>query len=331
MTLKGKLKTIDITKEWATALFPIDKEPKITTLDRPLIIQSSCPGWQIGGSSYPAVPCTIEEQAKVISESVKAGAVAIHVHPRDPKTCLAQINAALLKEVLDAVFEKTGDCLTFMHTWYPHQNGDVDYIAETEELLEWGNGNKYVQGTVIIPVGGGISHLRSIFTHKSTGEGLKWLEANSIKPLYQLYDTSAQLHFKQYMDDGTSTWKPYCLFINLGKHDSTAIHQDPESFCNAIANLEIVRKTFPGAIYGWRSGGRNWLPILIMGIMLGVDIVQVGIEDAYWRWPHSDEVIKSNVDTVKWTVEIANLLGRRVVTDPEEARKICGLKLTSKI
>ncbi len=266
-----------------------------------------------------------------LAESVKAGAVAIHVHPRDPKTCLTQINAALLKEVLDDVFDKVGDCLTFSHTWYPHTNGDVDYITETEELLEWGQGNKYTQGTVILPVGTALEEQRSIFGRKTTGEGIRWLEAHSVKPLYQLYDTSAQLHFKEYMDDGTSTWEPYCLFINLGKHDSTAIHQDPGSFLNAIANLDIVKKTFPNAIYGWRSGGRNWLPIFIMGIMLGVDVVQVGIEDAYWRWPHRDEIISKNSECVKWTVEIANILGRRVVTDPDEARKICGMKLTSKL
>ncbi|MFC1938130.1 3-keto-5-aminohexanoate cleavage protein [Chloroflexota bacterium] len=329
--MKGKLKAIATTKEQAMAMFPIDKEPKISTLDRPLIIQSSCPGWQIGGSRFPAVPCTIDEQAREIADSVKAGAVAIHVHPRDPKTCLAQISGALLKEVLDATFDKVGDCVTFSHTWYPHPGGDVDYVTETEELLEWGQGNKYVQGSVVLPVGRASQGTRSIFSHRTTGEGIKWLEAHSVKPLYQLYDTSAQLHFKDYMDSGISTWKPFNLHINLGKHDSTAIHQDPGSFLNAIANLDIVKKTFPNAIYGWRSGGRNWLPLLIMGVMLGVDIVQVGIEDAYWRWPHRDEIIQKNSECVKWAVEIANILGRRVVTDPNEARKICGIKLTSKL
>ena len=329
--MRGKMEPIIMTKERVTKMFPVDKEPKIMTLNKPLIIQVSCPGWQIGGARFPAVPCTIEEQAKELADSIKAGAVVIHVHPRNPKTCLTEINTALLKEVLDATFDKVGDCVTFSHTWYPHANGDVDYITDTEELLEWGQGNKYCQGTVILPVGHAAEAEKSTFSHKTTGEGLKWLEAHDVKPLYQLYDTSAQLHFKDYMDRGVSTWKPYNLHVNLGKHDSTAIHQDPESFLNAIANLEIVKKTFPNAIYGWRSGGRNWLPLLMMGIMLGVDLVQVGIEDAYWRWPHRDEIIEKNSECVKWAVEIANILGRRVVTDPNEARAICGVKLTSKL
>jgi len=139
------------------------------------------------------------------------------------------------------------------------------------------------------------------------------------------------VHFKQLFDKGALSTKPWNLIINLGKHDSTAIHQDPGSYLNAIANLDIVQKTFPGAVYGWRTGGRNWFPIAVLGIMMGVEVVQAGIEDAYWRWPHRDELIPKASESVKWIVEIANLLGRRVVTDPNEARKICGIKLTSKL
>ena len=75
----------------------------------------------------------------------------------------------------------------------------------------------------------------------------------------------------------------------------------------------------------------NMRTIMTMGIMMGVDLVQVGLEDAYWRWPHRDELIESSAESVKWAVDIANVMGRRVVTDPNEARKIMGIKLTSKL
>jgi uncharacterized protein (DUF849 family) len=140
-----------------------------------------------------------------------------------------------------------------------------------------------------------------------------------------------QVHFKQLFDAIGNLSKPLQLDINLGKHDSTAIHQDPGSYLNAIANLDIVQKTFPGEFYGWRTGGRNWLPIMTLGIMMGVELVQVGLEDAYWRWPHRDELIESSAESVKWVVDIANVLGRRVVTDPSEARRLMGIKLTTKL
>jgi uncharacterized protein (DUF849 family) len=318
--VKGKMPPIPVSPEQAQAMFPVDQEPRITTMDKPLLIMSSCPGWQIGGKRYPAVPFTIEDQAQEIADSFNAGAVGHHVHPRDPKTGLAQISAALLKQVLDASFDKVGDFVTMSHTWYPREGG-IDYIVDTEELLEWGEGNKYCQGAVVLPFSNNV--------RANVDKGLRWLEAHDVKPLFEFYDTSAQLHFKQLMDEGAAK-PPYAIHVNLGKHDSTAIHQDPGSYLNAIANLDIVKRTFPGAHIGWRTGGRNWLPIMVLGVIMGVDVVQVGIEDAFWRWPHRDEIIKKNSDSVKWAVDIANILGRRVVTDPNEARRIMDMKLTSK-
>ena len=320
--VRGKMPPIVVTEQQATRMFPVDEEPRITTMDKPLIIMSSCPGWQIGGKRYPAVPFTIEDQAQEIADSFNAGAVAHHVHPRDPKTGLAQINSALLKQVLDASFDKVDDFVTMSHTWYPRE-GVVDYMVDTEELLEWGEGNLYCQGSVVLPFSGAAAR-------DAVDKGVRWLEDHDVKPLFEFYDTSAQLHFKQLMDKGMGK-QPYVIHINLGKHDSTAIHQDPGSYLNAIANFDIVKQTFPGAHIGWRTGGRNWLPILVLGIMMGVEVAQVGIEDAFWRWPHRDELIKKNSESVKWAVDIANILGRRVVTDPSEARRQMDMKLTSKL
>lgn len=321
--LKGKYPPITVTPETANRMFPVQDEPKIMTMAHPLIIQCSSPGWQIGGKRYPAVPFSIADQARDLADSINAGAVAIHVHPRNPKNGLAMINAALLKQVLDATFDKVGDCVTMSHTWYPH-SGIKDYIVDTQDLLEWGDGNKYCQGALVLPFSGANETV-------AVEKGVRYLDDNHVKPLFELYDTSAYLEFKRMIDAVGGLSQPLNLDINLGKHDATAIHQDPGSYLNAIANLDIVKKTFPNQFYGWRTGGRNWLPIMTLGIMMGVDLVQVGIEDAYWRWPHRDELIESSAESVKWAVDIANVMGRRIVTDPEEARNIMGMKLTSKL
>jgi 3-keto-5-aminohexanoate cleavage enzyme len=329
--MPGKYDVVTMTKEAATRMFPVDKEARISTLDKPVFIESACPGWQIGGNRFPAVPCTVKDQIREISDSVKAGAGVVHIHPRDPETCMMQINPSLLKEIMDGVFNEVGDCVTWNHSWYPVRDGEIDYITETNELLEMGDGNKYIQGSVVLPVGRFSGMGNSSFTHKATGAGLKWMEAHSVKPIYQLYDTYSHFHFKRFMDDNTSVAKPYVFNLHMGKHDSHSIHQDPWSFMQAITNVNMVKATIPDSIIGMYSGGRNWLPLMIMGMMLGVDVVRVGIEDCYWMWPHKDEVIKKNSDTVKIAVDVANILGREVITDPNQIRKICGMKLTSKL
>ena len=103
----------EITKDIASYMFPVENEPRIPTMDKPLIIESACPGWQEGGNRFPAVPITITDQIKAQVESVRAGAILVHVHPRDPKTGQSvEGNHNLLKEILDGVFDEVGDCIT---------------------------------------------------------------------------------------------------------------------------------------------------------------------------------------------------------------------------
>ena len=110
------------------------------------------------------------------------------------------------------------------------------------------------------------------------------------------------------------------------------IHKDPWSFLQLLTNYNMVLDTIgQDSIVGVYPGGRNWLPVLVFGLLLGAPLVRVGIEDCYWIYPHKDDVIKKNSDMVVLVREIAERLGRRVVTDPYEARKILGLKLTSSI
>lgn len=321
--VRGSMPPVTVSEAQANRMFPVHNEPKIMTMAKPLIIQCSSPGWQVGGKRYPAVPFSIEDQAQDLADAVRAGAIGLHVHPRNPKNGLAMINSALLKQVLDATFDKVGDVVTMSHTWYPRPDTGVDYIVDTNELLEWGEGNRYCQGSLVLPFNNSV--------RKNVEKGVKWLDEHDVKPLFQLYDTSAQMLFRELIDSVGGLKEPMSMDINLGKHDSLAIHHDPGSYLNAIANLDNVKQMFPNQFYGWRTGGRNWLPIMTLGIMMGVELVQVGIEDAYWRWPHRDELIESSAESVKWAVDIANVLGRRVVTDANEARKLLGMKLTSKV
>lgn len=324
--MKVEISTV-LTPERVSAHFPIEKEPRIPTLDKPVIIESAYPGWQAGGTRFPAIPRTIEEQIKEIVESVKAGAIAIHVHPRDPKTGNAVVDPHLLHRILEPVFEQV-DCVTLMHTWAAKE--EADYISETQVLLELGRGNKYCQGSVVLPVGY-LSVTGAYHSQPAVTEGVKFLEANRIKPIYQLYDTYVIWGLKQkILDTGISTWKPYVFNLHMGKHHSHAIQRDPWAFLQLITNFNMVAETAPDSIIGVYPGGRNWLPVATLGLLMGAQLIRVGIEDCYWVYPHKDEIIKKNSEMVELVAGIARQLGRKVVTDAKEARRILGLELTSK-
>ena len=317
-------------RDMVTEKFPVDMEPRLRTMNKPLIVESACPGWQVGGPRFPAVPIKLEDQIREQVESVKAGAMIVHVHPRDPKTGQAQMNHRLLAKILDGVFAEVGDCIMFTQSYYPVRNAEVDYITGTQKLLELGSGNKYVQGSLLVPIGHHTTGQPSYVSANCTIEGVKWLEAHHVKPIYQLFDTQSHIGFKNCLfDRRIASWEPHVLNIQAGKHDALVINQDPWSYLQLITNINILKENIPRSVVGIYPGGRNWLPMAVMGILLGADVVRVGIEDCYWMYPHKNEIIKKHSDVVKMTVEIARMLGRKVVTDAKVARKILGLKLTS--
>jgi 3-keto-5-aminohexanoate cleavage enzyme len=318
-------------------------DPQIPTMGRKLIIEAASPGhhpallWeQFGIRNMP--PWTLEEQAEAIIECGKAGAAAIHIHARDPfsehnyevaagRAMSAELTAALL----DLVYREV-DMVPLGHAWHPRDWEDLaeaDFIAPTKELLDIGNGNKYIQGNVVPTWINPMSRrglLSSWFTADALTKGITYLEENNVKPLIGLHIDHFFWFKRGILDRGVMQTRPH-LNIQEGKHGVNRSFADPMAHLNLITSIELVRKTVPDCTIGLHAGGRNWLPMTALGIMLGVDLVRVGIEDQFWSCPHKDEVIKRPVEAVEKVVQIAQALERDIAT-PDEAREILGIKVT---
>lgn len=135
-----------------------------------------------------------------IVESIRAGAVAIHVHPRDPATGLVDsLNYKLLCEVLAGVFAEVKDVVTLNHTWtFDLETHVVDYIKGTAQVMEVAGGNKYCQASVVLPIDRMGMH-NQYFTRQATKDGVQWLEENQVKPLFMCYDTYAHIGFRDHI------------------------------------------------------------------------------------------------------------------------------------
>ncbi|EMR73060.1 hypothetical protein MCGE09_00495, partial [Thaumarchaeota archaeon SCGC AB-539-E09] len=117
-------------------------EPRIPTMDKKLIIEAAIPGWiptwwfrKYGIKNLPpggdGGPTCIQEQADAMVECVKAGAAAIHTHPRHPSDGLTRIHAPkVLTSTMDAAFEEV-DFITAHHTWdfNLRHSWETDYIS----------------------------------------------------------------------------------------------------------------------------------------------------------------------------------------------------------
>lgn len=328
-------------------MHPIEFDEKITTLDKPLIIESACPGWQSthwgpsglyrvepkgyeeGGVRYAAIPVSIEDQVNTDLESVKAGAAALHHHPRDPNSGIAKSltpqHVPLMHEVYEKIFKLT-DAITLEHTWKWGPDRSADYISETDQLIELGHGNRYCQGAVVLWPPGNTYPPNYM---KTVQEGIKFMEANHVKPIHKLRSSYNVREMQRVLlDTGVMTQKPFILVHDMGHPYGWPMDMDPWMPIDLIASIMQTKQRIPDSIIGVYSGGRNWLPITYTAILAGVDLVRAGIEDTYWMYPHKDEIVQSNVECIKKVVDFCNLIGRRVAT-VDEARQIMGIKLTS--
>lgn len=152
-------------------MHPIEFEERISTLDRPLIIESACPGWQpkywgpreiypaeplgyeAGGVRFAAVPISIDEQVKANVEAVQIGAAAIHFHPRDPELGISLsmspksrvMHTKLMSEILSRTFSEV-DVVTLQHTWKAAGPPPTNYKQETGKTLA-AHGIDYISDT----------------------------------------------------------------------------------------------------------------------------------------------------------------------------------------
>jgi 3-keto-5-aminohexanoate cleavage enzyme len=355
----------DIKKR--TGMHPVELEDRIMTLSKPLIIESACPGWQPkywgpremylyeppgytgeGNVRFEAVPCSLETTAREQIEAVNAGAAAVHTHPRDPETCIGIPNTPLVSqmipaavEIYDMIFAEV-DAVTMEHTWKP-AGGVVpkDFVTETprlmrdgaditSDMLEYirlGGGNKYCQG-VLITWPPGNSYPPGFA--KTAQDAVRVMEENNVKPINKVRSSYHVRHMKRMLiDTGIMSKKPFVIIHDMGHPFGWPLDIDPWMPIDLISSIMQTRQRIPDSVIGVYSGGRNWLPITMTAILAGVDIVRVGIEDCYWWYPHRDDVIESNVETVKRTVDFCHMIGREVAT-PRQARDIMGITLTSK-
>lgn len=305
-------------------VFPIEKEHRIPTLDKPLIIESAFPGW-LPPHVNPNVPMDREGIVREILDSIDAGAGAIHVHPRDPKDGALLMDVPALKELMDPIFEARGDVFTWNHTWIGNPMEPIDYKPHTQEALKLGNGNKYCMGSVVLITGNPGDRDQTLFgDEQAVKEGVPFLEQHGVKPIFQIYDTHGiEWLAREIIEPGLAQWKPFMCCLHMGKHHATYIGQDPWSHLQLITSMGMLKSAIPDSVMGLRAGGRNWLPITVAAISMGVDMVGVGQEDCLWMYPHKDEIIKKNSTTISKVVTIARELGREVAS-PAQIKSILG-------
>ena len=330
---------VDETKK----VFDAHNEPADAAMDKPLIINACVSGAFINRTHNPNLPVLAEEVAKDVAAAYNAGAAMWHFHPRDPETETIFIpvdkRVKLHKEWCDAVFDVAPDIITDVGAIYvspPKLIGPLveeqSILAETrmspivEPLVKLGANHRYIEIAIILchtaALGRGGSFLS--FNNKAgITSDVKYLQSKGIRLEFSPFKHSDVQDVIDWAIEPNLAKTPIILDTLLGVHNSPT----PKPTMEALEMLFTYVRMLPkqkGVLWQSLVGGRFWLPLVVTSIMLGADIVRVGIEDAVYRYPHRNDILQSCGQVIEAVAGIARHLGREIAT-PSEARKILGL------
>jgi 3-keto-5-aminohexanoate cleavage enzyme len=301
-------------------------EPRLTTMNKKLIINVAPTGSFTSRQQNPLQPYTMDENVRAAVEACRAGAAVWHCHAREPDG-LPSKDPIVVKETIDRVLDQCPDIVTSVIPYADYTKQGVEQIKPCVDLLTEA-GPQYMQTAVLLIMSTSFSSkFTYVVTEQSLRETAAYLESRGVRPEYQGHAYSG---LKDVMDWLISTGvakSPPITNIMAGFHGfshATPVTPDPWSY----VYLMSLAQTLPaGAVHGMCAGGRNWLPFTTLAIIMGFDMVRVGMEDSVYMYPYSDEKIRTSADAVKKVADIARSLGREIAT-PDEARKILGVRST---
>ncbi|MFQ5711249.1 MAG: 3-keto-5-aminohexanoate cleavage protein [Candidatus Geothermarchaeales archaeon] len=289
-------------------------------MDRKLIINIAPVGNLIVREQNPHIPYSPEEIAKEVIECYREGASIFHIHTRDERG-FPDENPQTKKKVMDLIFDECPDMISSLHVIHDRTLDGLDQFKPLIDALH-GFGQKYIRLAVTVLDSYTIGPGTVSVSIETASDLVRYLEGLGIKPEFQPFQPGTIQHLKDHiLDKGVAKLKPYFININMGKHHSPTVNLDPWSYFDLISAFNQLPRD---SVKGLSVGGRNWLPITVLAIMLGIDVVRIGMEDTLWMYPHKDEIIERNVDVVRKIVSIAEELGREIAT-PKAARKILGI------
>ena len=274
------------------------------------------------------VPVTPRQIADAAVEAASAGASAVHVHVRDPKTGKGARDPKLFREVVDRVRSSGVDVVLNLTAGMggdlvlggeedplPPDEGGTDMggaserMAHVEELLpeictiDCGTMNFAAGGDYIMVNSPGI--IRAM-ARKAQSLG--------VRPELEVFDTGHLLMVRDLVREGLlddPIVVQLCTGIPYGAPD------DPQTL------MTMVNQLPPGAIFSAFSIGRMELPYVAMAVLAGGN-VRVGLEDNIYL---SRGVLATNGQLVERAVSILDAMNVRILGPHEMRTK---LKLTKR-
>jgi len=314
---------VDIKELYTGIVTGLHAEPPLKTMDKKLIIYAAPTGSFTSRQQNPLQPYTMEENVKAAIDAYKAGAAVWHVHARE-RDGLPSKDPYVVKETIDRVLDKCPDIVTSVLPYADYTKQGADQVKPTVDVLT-AAGPQYMQSAVLLVMSTTFSEkFTYVITEPLLRSTVEYLESHGVRPEFQGHAYSGLKDVKDWLIDKGIVKTPPIMNVMTGFHGfSHASPLEPDPW-NYIYMMTMMQTLPQGCVRGVCAGGRNWLPFTVLAIMLGFDLVRVGMEDSVYMYPHKDRKLQTTAEAVELVATIAQALGREIAT-PDEAREILGI------
>ena len=282
-------------------------------------------------SMSPYLPITPKEIANEAYNAWQAGATAVHIHVRDPKTGQPSTSNDLYNEVLSEIKSRCDViiCLTTggglgmtteqrvvgVQTFSPELGslnfGSLNFglfhsIPRIKKFeFDWEIEYLSMTEDYILPN-----------TFKTLREFCKYFKQNETKPELEIYDVGMINNAAFMIADGGLDKPLYIQFV-LG-----ILGGIPANIENLLHLVHTAQRSIGEFTWSVCAAGRHQMRICTAALLLGGN-VRVGLEDNLYI--EKGKMAKTNAEQVEKIIRIAKELGIETAS-PAEGREILGLK-----
>ncbi len=278
-----------------------------------VIIKVAITGALFSKAENPNHPCVPEEIRKEALESVEAGATSLHIHVRD-KYGIPTGDLDIYRYVINSVKEKFGRNIVV--------DGCALFGGKIIEMLK-----PVMEGLFeVCPVNTTAVYIgNTLFAipPKTMQAAAEIMQEVGCKPQIAVYTHGDIDNAKRYLIDTKILKKPYYWIIVPALPGCEPM---PNQFAMAESLLTFIRRIYEideNSIIMVCASARASSYLSTLALILGLHI-RIGMEDTIYRFPHRNELIKSNKEVVESIVKITRELGREVAT-ADEYRAMVGI------
>jgi 3-keto-5-aminohexanoate cleavage enzyme len=291
----------------------LDSMPK-WDIPEVLVIKAALSGAFFYKTHNPIQPYTADEILKEAFECIEAGACNVHLHIRNSEGD-QDVNLEHLHVVVDQIRKKYGNKVVI--------DGCCQFGPDFERVVAPVTQGLY-EIAPVIPSAAFIGNTVRAFPPQYVAAQAEYFREHKCKPIVAIF-TAADI-------DNAYRWlikpglldKPYYWALLFGLPGHLPM-PNPIAMCEGLLfAVKRIREIDPTSVIHVDGAARASSYLTTLAILLGLH-VRVGTEDTVWKYPHKDELIESNGQMVKSTIEIARQLGRRPAT-ADEYRRLIGIK-----